>query len=103
MDGENNGKAYGQMDDLEVFPYVWLTPISSWWSFFVTTPFFIGSAGVGEVYVMILLMEEIRQTTWDVEKKHKKWDELPINWCRISSINSRMCKITCANQNTPSK
>ncbi len=38
----------------------------------VTTSFFIGSAGVGEVYVMIPLMEEIRQTTWDVEKTSLK-------------------------------
>ena len=30
MDGENNGKAYEQMDDLGVFPYFWVdTPIIS--------------------------------------------------------------------------
>ncbi len=31
---------------------------------------------------------EILQTIWDVRKPCKRLDKLPINWCRISSINS---------------
>ena len=37
---------------------------------------------------MILLMEEIRLTTWDVKNLVNNGIKLPINWCRIFSINS---------------
>jgi len=37
---------------------------------------------------VILLMEEIRLTTWDVQNLVNNGDKLPINWCRISCINS---------------
>ena len=38
-------------------------------------------------YISILLMEEILHRLRCI-KPCKQWDELPINWCRISSINS---------------
>ena len=39
----------------------------------------------------ILLMEEIRLTTWNVKNLViNERDKLPINWCRISPINSML-------------
>ena len=43
------------------------------------------------VYIIILLMEEILHHLGCI-KPCKWWDYLPINWCRISSINSRILK-----------
>ena len=36
---------------------------------------------------------EIRPTTWHVQKPCKRRDILPINWCRISSINNMFADI----------
>ena len=43
---------------------------------------------VAEYIMHILLMEEILHHLGCI-KPWKSWDTLPINWCRISSINSR--------------
>ena len=40
---------------------------------------------------LILLMEEILHHLGCI-KLQKEWDKLPINWCRISSINSSTFK-----------
>ena len=41
----------------------------------------------GSVFVVLLLMEDILHHLGCM-KPCKWWDKLPINWCRISSINS---------------
>ena len=39
------------------------------------------------MYYLLLLMEEMLRRVGCI-KPCKSWDELPINWCRISAINS---------------
>ena len=40
----------------------------------------------------LLLLEEIRLTTWGVKTPRKSWDIYDISWCGISSINStKLC------------
>jgi len=47
-----------------------------------------GLGSVQSVEFEILLMEEIPNNHQGCTKTCKQWDKLPINWCRISSINS---------------
>ena len=42
--------------------------------------------------LLLIHGSEIPQTTtWDVQNAGKEWEKLPINWCRMSSVNSINC------------
>ena len=95
MDGLFHGKPYEQMDDLVV-------KIHNFWraSHIISTGglldfnhCFLGVCKDPIIALHCWWLKSQTTTVWMVLKPHKHWDKLPINWCRISAINSKLNSI----------